>query len=130
VILLDTHAVIWLLVEPAKLSPPAVAAIRAAREKGQVVACSVLSLFEIAYLVGRNRLSLNSPLPAFLSSVQEHLRVVGLTAENAIAAAQFATTMHGDPIDRLIAATALSGDYTLITIDNKLRKSGVCKMLW
>jgi PIN domain nuclease of toxin-antitoxin system len=130
VILLDTHAAIWLLVEPGKLSPPARAAIRTAREKGQVIACSVMSLFEIAYLVNRNRLSLNSPAPAFLSAVQEHLAVVGLTAETAIAAAQFAATMHGDPIDRLIAATAMSGDYTLITIDNKLRKSGVCRTVW
>lgn len=129
-ILLDTHAAIWLLVEPSKLSPPALAAIRTAREQDQVIACSVMSLFEIAYLVNRNRLSLNSPVPEFLTAVQEHLVIVGLTAETAIAAAQFATTMHGDPIDRLIAATALSRDCTLITIDNKLRKSGVCRTLW
>jgi len=35
-----------------------------------------------------------------------------------------------DPMDRLIAATALANDLTLITADGKIRKANLCKVLW
>jgi PIN domain nuclease of toxin-antitoxin system len=37
---------------------------------------------------------------------------------------------HGDPMDRIIAATAIVEDCVLLTIDEKIRQSGVCKTLW
>lgn len=37
---------------------------------------------------------------------------------------------HGDPMDRIVAATAIVEDCVLLTIDARIRGSGVCKTLW
>jgi PIN domain nuclease of toxin-antitoxin system len=53
-----------------------------------------------------------------------------LTAEIAVCAAGLPDPFHGDPIDRMIAATAIVGDCVLITHDDRIRKANVCKTLW
>jgi PIN domain nuclease of toxin-antitoxin system len=129
-IVLDTHVAVWLLADPSKLTETARQAIRHGIEQGQRVGCSVVSLYEIANAVRRQRLGLNYPVGEFLEAMQSKLAIIPLTPEIAIAAAQLAKPMHGDPLDRIIAATAVVENCTLITADRKLLESGVCKTLW
>ena len=53
--------------------------------------------------------------------MRDGLRVVPVTPDIAVRAPMLETTgFHGDPIDRLIAATAMQGDHTLVTADRKI----------
>jgi PIN domain nuclease of toxin-antitoxin system len=48
----------------------------------------------------------------------------------AVSAARIPTPFHGDPMDRLIVATALESGRTLITADRAILSSKACKLLW
>jgi PIN domain nuclease of toxin-antitoxin system len=50
----DTHALIWFLMEPARLSPPAGAALQAAADSG--IHFSAITIVEIVYLIEKGRL--------------------------------------------------------------------------
>ncbi|MDQ2842096.1 MAG: PIN domain nuclease, partial [Acidobacteriota bacterium] len=60
-ILLDTHILIWLALDPAHLSRPAVLAIQNARSNGGL-AISDLSLFELAHLIVRGRIQITGSM--------------------------------------------------------------------
>jgi len=129
-ILLDTHVVVWLLTADDQLSGRARAAILQCRAGGESLAFSPVSAFEIAYSARRGRLPLDASVEDFMAAVQSELELAPLTAEIAICAANLPEPFHGDPVDRLIAATAIVNGCTLITRDNKIRRANVCKTLW
>lgn len=129
-ILLDTHVIIWLLTAPERLSGKAHGAILQARFAGEKVGYSPVSLYEIAFAARRRRLPLNSPIEDFIAAVQTKIELVPLTAGIAIFAAELPDSFHGDPFDRIITATAITADCTLITHDDRIRKANVCKLLW
>src|SRR6266849_5319952 len=58
-ILVDTHIVVWMAFEEARLSKKATAAITEARLDGQGLAISDISLFELARALSRERTHLN-----------------------------------------------------------------------
>ena len=129
-ILLDTHVAIWLLAAPDRLSDGARNAIRQARIAGEKIACSPVSLYEIVYSARRKRLHLNVATEVFIAALQTKIELVPLTARIAVCAAELPDSFHGDPMDRIIAATAIVEDCTLITCDDRIRKSRACKVLW
>jgi PIN domain nuclease of toxin-antitoxin system len=128
-ILLDTHVAVWMLVEDGNLSKKVRVAIREERAQQRKIGCSLVSLYEIANAVRRKRITLSVPVGQFLGEVQKRLTILPITPEIVISAAQF-PPMHGDPMDRIIAATAMIENCTLITADRKILESGVCKTLW
>jgi PIN domain nuclease of toxin-antitoxin system len=130
VILLDTHAVIWLFLDADQLSSHARKAIVQARIDGEELACSPVSFYEIANAVRRKRLQLYSPTQDFITAVQAKLRQIPLTAEISICAAELPHSFHGDPMDRIIVATAIVNQCPLITHDDRIRKAKVCKVVW
>jgi PIN domain nuclease of toxin-antitoxin system len=129
-ILLDTHVVIWLLMAPERLSGQAHDAILQTRIAGEKIGYSPVSLFEIAYAVRRKRLLLNSSADEFIAAIQARIELVPLTAGIAVGAAELPESFHGDPMDRIIAATAIAENCTLITCDDRIRRANVCKVLW
>ncbi|HUD15115.1 MAG TPA: type II toxin-antitoxin system VapC family toxin [Terracidiphilus sp.] len=129
-ILLDTHVVIWLMMDAEQLSVKVREAIVEARIEGESLAYSPLSLYEIAYAAGRKRLRLNSGIPDFIAAIEARLESLPLTTPIVICAAELPEPFHGDPIDRVIAATAIVHGCTLATHDLEIRRSGVCKTLW
>ena len=129
-ILLDTHVVIWLLIDPEHLSARAREAILQARVAGEKIACSPISLYEIANAARRGRLQLNSTVEEFVAAIQDRIELHPLTAGIAVCAAQLPDTFHGDPMDRIIAATAVTGGCALITHDERIRKSKACEVIW
>jgi PIN domain nuclease of toxin-antitoxin system len=130
VILLDTHVILWSLVEPERLSSRASAAILRAASTGDKIGYSPISLYEIANAERRKRLHLDVTMQDFIAAIQARLEMVPLTAKIAVCAAQLPDTFHGDPMDRIITATAITEDCVLITRDDRIRKSSVCKALW
>jgi PIN domain nuclease of toxin-antitoxin system len=129
-ILLDTHVIVWMLTAAERISSRAREAIVQARMAGERIGYSPVSLYEIAYAARRNRLLLNIPAKDFIAAASARLDLVPVTAEIAILAAELPERFHGDPMDRMIAATAVTLDCTLITRDEQIRGANVCKTLW
>jgi PIN domain nuclease of toxin-antitoxin system len=122
VIVLDTHALVWWAVGDRRLSAPARRAIKAAAKAGGVFA-SAISVMEVATAVRRGRLAFNVPFEQWLADLRSlpELRVEPVSAEIAALAGSFDGTMHGDPADRIIAATARRLGARLVTADERLR---------
>ena len=129
-ILLDTHVVIWLLLDPDKLSEAARQKIDEAVAQGDVLGCSVLSLYEIVYAMRRGRLRLLTSLDEFLRVVQQRLSVLPVSASTAMIGGQLRDAMHGDAMDRMIEATAIERKCALLTADEHIRQAQVCTTVW
>ncbi len=126
-LLLDTHALLWLLDGDAALSPAAHTAISDAQNEKLL---SVSSLWEITIKTGLGKLALKQTLPEFLGLV-EQTRAVQPLAIRPPHLLRLATLPHHhrDPFDRLIIAQALSENCTLVSRDGQLDAYGVSR-LW
>jgi PIN domain nuclease of toxin-antitoxin system len=129
-ILLDTHAALWVEIAPEKLSQKARARLHDAEDAGESIAISCMTLWEIAYKNTRNRLELFVPCRQFLTELEADFVVLPVDRQVAMYAARFGDLFPKDPMDRLIAGTALANDLTLITGDDKILQANVCKLLW
>lgn len=129
-ILLDTHVVIWLALAPELISPAATSAIAKAELAGVLPGISVITLYEVANTIRRGRIQLVVPPQIFLNGIMSRFSVFPVSEAIALRAAGLAAPFHGDPMDRLIAATAIIEKSTLITADSEIRAAGVCKVLW
>lgn len=129
-ILLDTCVLIFDALTPERLSPAARDALARGEADGNL-ACADISLWEIAMLVAKGRLDPGTDAATFcrLALDARGVQVLSITPEIAAASAQIELP-HGDPADRLVAATALMADATLLTCDEKLRTSPVLKTIW
>jgi PIN domain nuclease of toxin-antitoxin system/antitoxin (DNA-binding transcriptional repressor) of toxin-antitoxin stability system len=78
-ILVYTHIVVWLALEPANISKKARAAIEETRHSGQGLAISDITLLEIAQIESKSRIKLNSSLETFLSEVEVRFVVLPIT---------------------------------------------------
>jgi PIN domain nuclease of toxin-antitoxin system len=129
VILLDTHALIWLASEPQKLSEKAADAIRrASRETG--LAISAITLWELAWLATHGRLTIRGTVEDFVEKISSRTAVRPITPKIAALANQFSDEYSQDPCDRLIGATALAEGMALVTKDANLRKSRQIHTIW
>jgi PIN domain nuclease of toxin-antitoxin system len=131
VILLDTHALFWLAVEPARLSAAARAAIKQALAAGGIAIASI-TLVELAMIVALGRFRPTGTPEAWLTELVHRTGVIVREITPAIAAlaVQFPGAFPGDPADRLIAATALAERVPLVTRDRTLRRSRQIETVW
>lgn len=128
-ILLDTHVLIWLALEPEKLSKKAKDAIRAARREGGLAVAGI-TLWEIAWLAENARIETKGTVESFVRECTAKVEVLPLTAAIAARAASFPDSFPKDPQDRLIGATALVEGIDLVTHDKLIRKSGLVPVIW
>jgi PIN domain nuclease of toxin-antitoxin system len=128
-ILLDTHVLIWMFNDPAKLSKKAEGAIRRAPAGGGL-AISAMTLWELAYLAARGRINPSGTVEAFVRKITAHVAIQPITVEIAIIASQFPPTYPSDPTDKLIGATALAEGMMLVTADQKILQSGLVRTIW
>jgi len=131
VILLDTHALVWLVSEPKRLSRVASAAIRRARS-ADGLAIADITLWELAVLFQRGHLRAHGTAEASVRLVTESAgaSVKPITPEIAVLAAQFPEDYPRDPADRLIGATARAEGLALVTRDEGIRASKLVKTIW
>jgi len=131
VILLDTHMLAWLLLEPQNLSPAAASAIRRAR-RNQGIALAAISLWELARLFSQGLVKGRGTVETSVRTLIEEsgAEIRPITPEIAALAWQFPEDFPHDPADRLIAATARAEGMTLITHDQRIRQSPLLKTLW
>ncbi len=117
-LLVDSHAYIWMGLEPAKLSP---AAAQALTDVANEIYVSVASLWEIAIKTQLGKLDLSAPLPEFVSRlrVESGVHVLSITDEHVFAHTAL-PSVHRDPFDRMIVAQAHADGFVVVTRDPRI----------
>ena len=129
-VLVDTHVVIWLALEPERISKKARTAIEETRRRGDGLAISDMTLLEISMITNKNRITLNSTLESFLSEVESRFIVLPISARICVRALGLPANFPNDPADRIIAATALIEGILLVTADAEIQRSKALRTLW
>jgi len=127
--LLDTHALFWAVDDSKRLSRPAASAIRRARRQGGL-AVSAITVWELASMLGRGRIRRAGTIESSLELLLEDIVVLPITPQICALGAQFPGDYPGDPADRIIGGTALAEGLTLVTHDERIRKSPLIKTIW
>lgn len=112
-LLLDTHVLLWVLNNPAKLSKKT----RSLIERSEVL-ISAASLWEISIKAALGKLKAN-PQDIFDAIEPSGFDVLPVQAAHAIEVFSLGTA-HGDPFDRLLVAQAMSERISLLTFDEVL----------
>jgi PIN domain nuclease of toxin-antitoxin system len=124
--LLDTHVVLWIAENSSFLSDKAKTAILDETSEKYV---SIASAWEVAIKLGTKKLSLSGGLPEYFRITDEN-GLIPLPVENAyLLRLPTLPDHHKDPFDRMLIATAMVENMTLITADENIQKYGV-SYLW
>lgn len=129
-ILLDTHVVVWLAFDQAQLSKKAREAINDARENGDGLAISDITLLELTTLSSKGRIRLNISLESFLREIETRFIVLPISGRASVRALGLPETYPKDPADRIIGATALVEGMSLLTADREIRRSRALRTIW
>lgn len=127
-IVLDTHAWLWHVAAPERLSARARAAVEGADQLG---VCAI-SCWEVAMLERRGRIALDRDVRDWIGRALADERVVplALSPEIAIDAALIPDAFTGDPADRIVYATARAHGARLVTKDAALRRYDARTTVW
>lgn len=127
----DTHAAVWYIVEPQKLSPNARALFEQTALAGESIYMSAISIVEICYLVEKGRL-LPAVLQRLVKALQDAnsaLMIFPVDFDIALAVKHISRSSVPDMPDRIIAATALHLNLPLVTRDRKIQAAGI-QTIW
>jgi PIN domain nuclease of toxin-antitoxin system len=112
--LLDTHALLWWITEPEKLSSEAQQIIKS---KSNLVYVSSVSIWEMAIKKSIGKLTLPHNLLETITT--EQFKFLPILPEEALGVADL-PLIHADPFDRLLVMQAKWHDLVLITNDAKI----------
>ncbi len=118
-IVLDTHIWIWWVNDSPRLTDRHKQWIKDYQAQG--LGISVISCWEVAKLVEKNRLVLSSPVEKWLQTALAYpgMQLLNLTVPIVVQSTQL-IGFHNDPADQIIVATAKVYDYLLLTADSKI----------
>lgn len=130
-IVLDTHIWVWWVSGLQPLSPKARRLISAARAENALYLSSI-SVWEVAQLTTRGRLQLTMDVADWVAKSEALPFVHFIPVDNVIAlkSVQLPGTLHQDPADRMIIATALTLGFPLITRDEKIARYPHVRTIW
>ena len=125
-LLLDTHAAIWYLVEPDRLSATAVAAIDTAYYMDAPLNISAISLIEIIYLGEMRRIS-EAAATSVIGALTNGDGFSVISVDDAVARSLATIPRNAAPDmpDRIIAATGRMLNVPIVTKDHLISTSGV-----
>ena len=133
-ILLDTHALLWMANDPKRLSKRAHEAIHHARQnqmrQGPGIAIATITLWEIAWLAHRQRIVTLGSVESFVRETVARVILRPVTPAIAALAVGLPDPFPRDPSDRLIAATAMVEGMPLVTADTRIRQSKLVETVW
>lgn len=118
-IVLDTHIWIWWVNDSPRLTEQHKKWIKDYQFHG--LGISVISCWEVAKLVEKNRLVLSIPVEKWLQTALAYpgIQLLNLTVPIVVQSTQL-TGFHNDPADQIIVATAKVYDCLLLTADGKI----------
>lgn len=118
-ILLDTHALIWLDEGNIRLGKESLSFIDQALKKKELFVSSI-TFWEVGMLIEKGRLEMRMDIDLWRQNlIKNGLQEIPMTGEIAIRAALL-NCFHGDPADRIIVATAIHSTSVLYTADKKI----------
>jgi PIN domain nuclease of toxin-antitoxin system len=118
-IILDTHIWIWWVDEHPKLSRQNRERIEANQASG--LGISIISCWEIAKLVEKNRLTFECPVEEWLELALDYpgIQLLQLSLPIILESTRL-SGFHADPSDQIIVATARVSGLPLLTQDQKI----------
>jgi PIN domain nuclease of toxin-antitoxin system len=121
----DTHAILWLLFDPLRLSPAARSALIVGATG--TVYVSAISLVEIAYLIDKGRFPEHTLdiLIGVLEDPASGVVLAPVSPEVSRAVRLIPRKLVPDMPDRIVAATALQLGLPLVTKDSQIHLSNV-----
>ncbi len=127
-LLLDTHAVLWALFEPARI--PEATRSRIADASTELLV-SAASAWEIGTKFRLGKLDGAQPVVHGYAEHLSRLRAeeVLITSHHALTAGML-TWDHRDPFDRIIAAQSMIESLTVVTADEKLTSFAGIRTMW
>lgn len=128
-ILLDSHVLIWAVADSKRLSTAAASAIRRAR-RGDGLAVSAITAYEVAWQIASGRVQAYGTVETSVLRFLDGVTMRPITPEIAALATQFPEDYPRDPADRIIGATARAEGMTLVTRDERIRRSPLLKTVW
>lgn len=119
-ILLDTHIWVWWANGSSELPESHKLYLDANEHEG--LAISIMSCWEVAQLVEKNRLRLEYPVLEWINLALNYpgLNLLNLTPAIVVDAHKLPGAFHKDPVDRLLVATARFAKLSLMSIDTKI----------
>lgn len=123
----DTHSLVWYFTDDSRLSNKALQAFQASEETGTVFVPAVV-LAEIMFIARKGRITLSFEDTLKRIEESDNFEIVPLNAEILKTADKIETDLEMH--DRLIVATALNYDASLITKDENITRSGVVTTIW
>ncbi|WP_317890477.1 type II toxin-antitoxin system VapC family toxin [Granulicella aggregans] len=121
--LLDSHAVVWAIYSPDRLSPLATTLLS---DLSNEFVVSHVTLQELLNKVGRGKLPIaGTSLTGVFARIQRLSdSFLPVTLDHILAAASL-PQIHHDPGDRLLVAQALAESIPLMTLDPEIREYAV-----
>ncbi|MCF7816714.1 MAG: type II toxin-antitoxin system VapC family toxin [Kiritimatiellales bacterium] len=127
-LLLDTHAFIWLALDWSKFPVSLFETLE--KEAGNMFISSI-SAVELGLLVNSGKVSIPCSCDYFLSRNFDHydIQQIPVDVEIGIASTQL-PPIHRDPFDRIIIATAQVYGMTILTKDRTIPTYPKTKVVW
>ena len=126
-LLLDTHILLWSLLEPERLATDVSAELE---NPSNELWLSPISTWEIMILAERGRIVLDAKPELWLRDVFEAIsfKEAPLNHEVAIQSRMIGLAQE-DPADQFLVATAIVYDLTLVTADRRIITSQACSIM-
>lgn len=127
-LLLDTHALVWLASDQTRLSQNARAAIRSS---AGAIHVSSVSAWELAVLVKTRRLKLPLAPADFVDRAITHHGLHEIPVDRHLALAAIALPdLHADSVDRVLVATARAFGMRLLSMDQTIASYPGIQVVW
>ena len=126
-LLLDTHILVWGLLDSSRLSPQVANQLSDPEAQRWL---SPITVWEVLLLYEKGRIRFREPPHTWMRDklVQMGFRTAPLNNEVALTSREV-DLAHQDPADRFLVATAAVYDLTLVTADEKIIHSKSCAIL-
>lgn len=129
-VLLDTHVWIWLMLGDDRLNLSFRKAMEG-HQKKELIFISAISVWEIGMLAEKKRIDLEIDCLDWVNQAlaSPGINLLPLSPSIAIESSRLPHSPHGDPIDRILMATAQERHAILVTHDPKILEAGKNKWL-
>jgi PIN domain nuclease of toxin-antitoxin system len=129
-LLLDTHVLVWLLDDSARITEQIYGEIQQAADEDQLFVSAITPL-EIALLAAMGKLRLSRDVAEWINAALSlpGIRLEPLSPAISVASTRLPWEAHGDPADRILLATARHLNATLVTADQQMLDYGFVKCI-
>lgn len=118
--LLDTHALIWILVSPEKLSKKVIEILN---DDETTVYISAINIWEITLKASIGKLDIMGiSIDEFVENIYKlNIEIIDLSHEVTASFHQLISTHHKDPFDRILIWTCIKEGFTLLSCDKQIQ---------